>query len=141
MQKQMYKVHRPHVASGYLTTVQYEATTDADGCPDWLMHYTPGPKARTEFTAFTRQSGHDRAAATLVATGEADQEDLVATVVTGAPGARFPLHTARSQHGAAEGHGRPGHAARSEAPPSTAAARAASGGSHATPWRPRRRRW
>ena len=58
MQKQMYKVHRPHVASGYLTTVQYEATTDDDGCPDWLMHYTPGPKARTEFTAFTRQSGH-----------------------------------------------------------------------------------
>ena len=46
MQKQMYKVHRPHVASGYLTTVQYEATTDADGGPDWLMHYTPGPKAR-----------------------------------------------------------------------------------------------
>src|SRR6266478_7604613 len=28
VQKQMYKVHRPHLASGYLGKVQYEATTD-----------------------------------------------------------------------------------------------------------------
>jgi hypothetical protein len=44
VQKQMYKVHRPHIQSGYLTQVQYEATTDADGQPDWRLHYTPAPK-------------------------------------------------------------------------------------------------
>ena len=33
------------------------ATTDADGQPDWLLHYTPGPKARAEYAAFLRQPG------------------------------------------------------------------------------------
>ena len=45
----MYKVHQPHIASRYLTQVHYEATTDDDGQPDWLIHYTPGPKARAEY--------------------------------------------------------------------------------------------
>ena len=54
VKKHMYKVHQPHVASRYLAQVQYEATTDIDGHPDWLMHYVPGPKARAEFVAFTR---------------------------------------------------------------------------------------
>src|SRR5215510_5882837 len=49
MQKQMYKIHQPHVQSGYLTTVVYQATTDDTGQPDWLLHYTPGPKARAEY--------------------------------------------------------------------------------------------
>src|SRR6266581_1517196 len=48
VKKQMYKVHRPHVQSGYLTKVAYEATTDAEGRPDWLVHYTPGRKAWAE---------------------------------------------------------------------------------------------
>src|SRR6266571_4055700 len=39
VKKQMYKVHQPHVQSGYITKVYYEGTTDADGQPDWLMHY------------------------------------------------------------------------------------------------------
>src|SRR5262249_15691495 len=56
-QKQMYKVHRPHLAAGYLAQVRSTATTDADGQPDWLLHYTPGPKARAEYAAFRRQPG------------------------------------------------------------------------------------
>src|SRR6266568_375734 len=57
VQKQMYKVHRPHLDAGYLTKVVYEATTDDIGQPDWLLHYTPGPKARAEYAAFMRQHG------------------------------------------------------------------------------------
>jgi hypothetical protein len=52
VKKQMYKVHKPHVTSGYLESVRYEATTDEDGRPDWLMAYVPGPKARAEYAAF-----------------------------------------------------------------------------------------
>src|SRR6266571_2119814 len=55
VQKQMYKVHWPHVDAGYITKVQYEAITDADGQPDWLLHYTPGEKARAEYAAFRHQ--------------------------------------------------------------------------------------
>src|SRR6266566_4840148 len=75
MQKQMYKVHQPHVQSGYLTKVVYEATTDDAGRPDWLLHYTPGPKARAEYAAFMRQPGAEAAAALTLPT-DGDQEDL-----------------------------------------------------------------
>jgi hypothetical protein len=57
VKKQMYKVHQPHLASGYLTQVRYEATTDEEGRPDWLLQYTPGSKARAEYAAFIRQPG------------------------------------------------------------------------------------
>lgn len=80
VKKQMYKVHRPHRQSGYLTQVQYEATTDDDGLPDWLLHYTPGPKARAEYAAFMHQPGTDAAAAALALPGDTDHEDLAATV-------------------------------------------------------------
>lgn len=52
VKKQMYKVHKPHIASEYLESVRYEATTDAEGQPDWMMVYVPGPKARAEYAAF-----------------------------------------------------------------------------------------
>src|SRR5215468_4005387 len=61
VKKQMYKVHRPHLAAGYIAQVRSTATTDADGQPDWLLHYTPGPKARAEYTAFRRQPGGETA--------------------------------------------------------------------------------
>jgi len=51
VKKQMYKVHKPHLASTYLASVRYEATTDADGRPDWVMYYVPGPKAHAEYAA------------------------------------------------------------------------------------------
>ena len=53
--KQMYKVHRPHLQSGYLAKVRYEQTTDADNHTDWFMYYTPGQKARAEYHAFTKR--------------------------------------------------------------------------------------
>ncbi len=47
--KQMYKIHRPHLASGYITKVHYTETTDDRGKPDWIMCYVPGPKANAEY--------------------------------------------------------------------------------------------
>jgi hypothetical protein len=51
VKKQMYKVHKPHLASGYLATVRYEATQDGEGHPDWVISYVPGPKAHAEYAA------------------------------------------------------------------------------------------
>jgi len=59
VKKQMYKVHLPHLRFGYLAKVEYEATTDAEGRPDWNMLYTPGPNAAAEFRAF--KGGGNRA--------------------------------------------------------------------------------
>jgi hypothetical protein len=50
--KQMYKVHRPHLAAGYITKVNYQSAEDAEGRPDWIMYYEPGPKAQAEFAVF-----------------------------------------------------------------------------------------
>ena len=84
MQKQMYKVHRSHLRSGYLRQVRYDATTDDDGQPDWLLHYTPGPKAHAEYTVFMRQPGAEAAAA-LLPPIETAQEELAATVARKCP--------------------------------------------------------
>jgi hypothetical protein len=53
--KQMHKVHKPHRTAQYLEKVWYESTTSEDNNPDWLMYYTPGPKARAEYRAFNRK--------------------------------------------------------------------------------------
>lgn len=53
MCKQMHKVHRPHLQSGYLSEVTYEETKDASGNPDWVMWYKPGPKAKAEYRHFS----------------------------------------------------------------------------------------
>ncbi|HMB06026.1 MAG TPA: hypothetical protein VKP69_20125 [Isosphaeraceae bacterium] len=57
VKRQMYKVHAPHRQSGYIKAVQFELTTDAEGRADWVMIYTPGPKARAEYHAFTKRGG------------------------------------------------------------------------------------
>lgn len=54
---QMNKLHGPHKKSGYIASVEFEQTTDRDGKPDWTMLYTPGPRARAEFRAFTKRGG------------------------------------------------------------------------------------
>jgi len=51
--KQMWKIHHLHLQSGYLKASRYTATTDAEGNPDWMMHYVPGPRALAEFRAFS----------------------------------------------------------------------------------------
>ena len=55
--KQMWKIHRPHLESGYLKASRYTATTDAEGNPDWMMIYVPGSKAQAEYRAFSSRSG------------------------------------------------------------------------------------
>ena len=55
VKKQMYKVLRPHVQSGYISKVEYQATVNERGEPDWWMYYTPGVNASREYRAFTGQ--------------------------------------------------------------------------------------
>jgi hypothetical protein len=55
--KQMAKLHAPHRKAGYLAGVEFEATTDREGRPDWTMVYEPGPKAKAEHLAFTTRGG------------------------------------------------------------------------------------
>lgn len=52
VKKQMYKVHLPHVRSRYLAKIEYEATVDEDGRPDWNMFYQPGETARRQQSVF-----------------------------------------------------------------------------------------
>ena len=52
VKKQMYKIHLPHVRAGYLAKIEYEATVDADGQPDWNMFYQPGETARHQQHVF-----------------------------------------------------------------------------------------
>lgn len=54
VRKQMYKVHAPHLKSGYLAKVEFQDAQGAGGELDWLMLYTPGSKAQKEFRAFSR---------------------------------------------------------------------------------------
>jgi hypothetical protein len=49
VKKQMYKVHAPHLKSGYLAKVQFQEQRGESGEPDWLMLYTPGHKAQAEY--------------------------------------------------------------------------------------------
>lgn len=60
VKKQMYKVHSPHLKSGYLAKVEFQQRRAEGGEPDWMICYTPGPKARTEYAAFAGRevTGH-----------------------------------------------------------------------------------
>jgi hypothetical protein len=63
MNKRMYKIHKPHLDSGYIEKVTYLKLLDAEGNVDWLMSYVPGPKAKEEFERFNRrlfQEDHSR---------------------------------------------------------------------------------
>jgi hypothetical protein len=51
VKKQMYKVHRPHIESGYIEKISFEEIRNDDGSKDWMMRYKPGPKARGEHLA------------------------------------------------------------------------------------------
>jgi hypothetical protein len=46
--KQMYKVQKPHLVSGYIAKARYEAAVDSEGHQDWIMYYEPGQRARAE---------------------------------------------------------------------------------------------
>ncbi|HMF55833.1 MAG TPA: hypothetical protein VK619_05705 [Pyrinomonadaceae bacterium] len=49
VRKQMYKVHAPHLKSGYLAKVEFQEQRGESGELDWLMLYTPGRRAQAEF--------------------------------------------------------------------------------------------
>jgi hypothetical protein len=53
--KQMHKLSTPHLQSEYLARTFHEATTDAQGYPDWWLYYIPGRKAHVEYNAFHRK--------------------------------------------------------------------------------------
>jgi len=55
VKKQMYKVHAPHLKSGYLAKVEFQAQPGEGGEPDWLMLYTPGQRAEAEFREASRK--------------------------------------------------------------------------------------
>jgi hypothetical protein len=57
VRSQMNKVHRPHRKSGYIADVDSQQTVDNEGNPDWIMLYTPGPRARAEYRTFTKRGG------------------------------------------------------------------------------------
>jgi len=71
--KQMYKVHRPHLRSGYVESVSYEPTTDSEGNADWVMKYIPGPKAKAEYKTFNPR----KTTAAEVTNTEKDQAEIV----------------------------------------------------------------
>ena len=52
MQSQMAKIHRQHVAYGYIKKAHYQDITDASGMRDWIISYDPGPRAIEEFEFF-----------------------------------------------------------------------------------------
>jgi hypothetical protein len=94
VKKQMYKVHQPHLASGYLTQVRYEATTDEEGRPDWLLQYTPGAKAHAEYAAFMRQPG---GATALPQPEDAEPADLLALTMPETPASPAPAAPPHAQ--------------------------------------------
>lgn len=53
VKKQMYKILRPHIRSGYLAKVEYQSFTNEVGEADWVMLLTPGPNADREYRSFT----------------------------------------------------------------------------------------
>ena len=55
VKKQMFKLHAPHRAAGYVEKVDYEPTVDGQGAPDWEILYTPGGKAVAEYEAFNHR--------------------------------------------------------------------------------------
>ena len=55
VKKQMYKLHRPHLAAQYIEKIQFEKIIGEGGEPDWLMIYVPGARAKGQHVAFERK--------------------------------------------------------------------------------------
>ncbi|MCX6378964.1 MAG: hypothetical protein NT023_05725 [Armatimonadetes bacterium] len=52
VKKQMWKIHKPHIVAEYIEKVEYEATIDEEGQPDWNMFYVPGETAKRQQLVF-----------------------------------------------------------------------------------------
>jgi hypothetical protein len=55
VKKQMYKLHRPHLAAQYIEKIQFEKIIREGEQPDWLMIYVPGVRAKGQHVAFERK--------------------------------------------------------------------------------------
>jgi hypothetical protein len=55
VKKQMYKLHRPHLAAQYIEKIQFEKIIGEGGQADWLMIYVPGARAKGQHVAFERK--------------------------------------------------------------------------------------
>jgi hypothetical protein len=55
VRKQMYKVHAPHLKSGYLAKIEFQEQQGEGGELDWIMLYTPGRRALAEFKAASKK--------------------------------------------------------------------------------------
>ncbi len=84
--KQMYKLHKPHLDSGYLAKVEFEKTLDEDGRADWNIWYVPGPRAKDEYVKFSegKQPAGETASLqqSLLPRGQSPAEELVAHFLT-----------------------------------------------------------
>ena len=58
---QMYRLHKPHLESGYIETISFERLRNEDDTQDWLFTYTPGRKAKGEHTFATTRKTLPRA--------------------------------------------------------------------------------
>lgn len=56
VKKQLYKLHQPHLKSGYIISFSHQLTKDQHGKPDWNLKYIPGQKAKNEYKYFTTPS-------------------------------------------------------------------------------------
>ena len=52
---QMYRLHKPHLESGYIENISFEKIRNEDGTLDWLFTYIPGRKAKGEHTFAMRK--------------------------------------------------------------------------------------
>jgi len=55
VKKQMYKLHRSHLAAQYIEKIQFEKIMGEGGEPDWMMIYVPGARAKGQHVAFERK--------------------------------------------------------------------------------------
>jgi hypothetical protein len=55
VKKQMYKLHRPHLAAQYIEKIQFEKIMGEGGESDWMMIYVPGARAKGQHVAFERK--------------------------------------------------------------------------------------
>ncbi|HKX26904.1 MAG TPA: hypothetical protein VJ302_04345 [Blastocatellia bacterium] len=84
--KQMYKLHKPHLDSGYLAKAEFERTVDDAGQPDWNIWYIPGPRAKDEYVKFS--SGREvsdtvlETDSHLLPRGQSPAEELVTHFLT-----------------------------------------------------------
>jgi len=101
VQKQMFKIHRPHTAAGYIEKLRYRQITDQEGQPDWEIYYTPGPRARAQYAFFKNRQKNEvievsRPAEELLLPGGASEdadaphvEELVKRGISGARARRL----------------------------------------------------